>query len=36
MQKREFEDELKGLVINYKKDINASESDAEFGLRKRD
>lgn len=29
---REFEDELKELVINYKKDINASESDAEFGL----
>lgn len=34
MQMREFEDELKELVINYKKDINASESDAEFGLDK--
>ena len=32
MQKREFEDELKELVIKYKKDINVSESDAEFGF----
>ncbi len=34
MQMREFEDELKELVVNYKKDINASESDAEIGLDK--
>jgi len=32
MQKREFENELKELVIKYKKDINVSESDAEFGF----
>jgi hypothetical protein len=28
----EFKDELKELAINYKKDIDASESDTEYGL----